>query len=98
MTTVNGGINISDVRGTLHFNATNGGINLKRLAGEVEGATVNGGVNIELAGSTWQGNTIDVKTRNGGVNIDDPREFLGAFSDRDRERIAAVRLPSDDER
>lgn len=79
VTTVNGGINISDVRGNLHFNATNGGINLKRLAGEVEGATVNGGVNIELAGATWQGNQIDVKTRNGGVNISVPANFSAHF-------------------
>jgi len=79
VTTVNGGISISDVRGNLHFEATNGGINLKRLAGEVEGATVNGGVNIELAGATWQGNTIDVKTRNGGVNISVPENFSAHF-------------------
>ncbi|HVW10772.1 MAG TPA: DUF4097 family beta strand repeat-containing protein [Bryobacteraceae bacterium] len=79
VTTFNGGISISDVRGNLHFEATNGGITLKRLAGEVEGATVNGGVNIELAGNTWQGNKIDVKTRNGGVNIAVPENFSAHF-------------------
>lgn len=79
VTTVNGGINISDVRGNLHFDATNGGINLKRLAGEVDGSTVNGGVNIELAGTTWQGNKIDVKTHNGGVNITVPANFSAHF-------------------
>jgi hypothetical protein len=79
VTTVNGGISISDVRGNLHFDATNGGIHLKRLAGEVDGTTVNGGVNIELAGATWQGNRIDVKTRNGGVNITVPENFSAHF-------------------
>jgi DUF4097 and DUF4098 domain-containing protein YvlB len=79
VTTVNGGISISDVRGNLHFEATNGGINLKRLAGEVEGSTVNGGVNIELTGATWQGNQIDVKTRNGGVNVSVPANFSAHF-------------------
>ncbi len=79
VTTVNGGINISDVRGSLHFSATNGGINLKRLAGEVDGSTVNGGVNIELAGATWQGNQIEVKTRNGGVSIAVPANFSAHF-------------------
>src|SRR6185312_1002144 len=79
VTTVNGGISISDVRGNLHFEATNGGINLKRLAGELEGSTVNGGVNIELTGATWQGNQIDVKTRNGGVNITVPENFSAHF-------------------
>jgi DUF4097 and DUF4098 domain-containing protein YvlB len=79
VTTVNGGISVSDVRGNLRFEATNGGIHLKRLAGEVEGSTVNGGVNIELAGATWQGNRIDVKTRNGGVSITVPENFSAHF-------------------
>jgi DUF4097 and DUF4098 domain-containing protein YvlB len=77
--TVNGGINISDVRGSLRFDATNGGISLKRLAGDIEGATVNGGVNIELAGPRWEGNKIEVKTRNGGVNLTVPENFSGHF-------------------
>ena len=77
--TFNGGISISDVRGNLHFEATNGGINLKRIAGEVDGSTVNGGVNIELAGTTWQGNKIEVKTQNGGVNITVPSNFSAHF-------------------
>jgi DUF4097 and DUF4098 domain-containing protein YvlB len=79
VTTLNGGIGVSDVRGNLRFKATNGGINLKRLAGEVEGSTVNGGVRIELAGATWQGNRIDVKTLNGGVNITVPENFSAHF-------------------
>jgi DUF4097 and DUF4098 domain-containing protein YvlB len=77
--TVNGGIDISDVRGNLRFDATNGGINLKRLAGDIEGATVNGGVNIELIGTTGEGNKIDVKTRNGGVNITVPQNYSAHF-------------------
>ena len=34
--TVNGGITVSDIRGSLRFEATNGGINLRRLAGDVQ--------------------------------------------------------------
>ena len=77
--TNNGGISISDVRGSLRFDATNGGINLKRLSGDIEGATVNGGVNIELAGANWEGNKIDVKTRNGGVTLTLPENFSAHF-------------------
>jgi DUF4097 and DUF4098 domain-containing protein YvlB len=54
--TVNGGISVSDIRGSLRFEATNGGIHLRRLAGDVTGATVNGGVNLELMGTTAPGN------------------------------------------
>jgi DUF4097 and DUF4098 domain-containing protein YvlB len=77
--TVNGGIKISDVRGTLRFEATNGGVHLARLAGDVSGSTVNGGVNIQLAGTAWDGNRVDVTTRNGGVNISVPENYSAHF-------------------
>ena len=77
--TVNGGIKISDVRGTLKFEATNGGVRLARLAGNVSGATVNGGVNIQLAGTAWDGDRVEVTTRNGGVNISVPENYSAHF-------------------
>jgi DUF4097 and DUF4098 domain-containing protein YvlB len=77
--TVNGGINVSDVRGSLKFEATNGGINLKRLAGDVTGTTVNGGVNLELMGATWEGSQVKVTTQNGGVNLSVPQNYSAHF-------------------
>jgi DUF4097 and DUF4098 domain-containing protein YvlB len=77
--TRNGGINVSDVRGNLKFEATNGGINLHRLAGEINGSTVNGGVNIELTGATWEGNQIQVTTKNGGVTLSMPENYSAHF-------------------
>ena len=77
--TVNGGINVSDIRGSLRVDATNGGINLKRLAGDVTGSTVNGGVNLELMGTTWDGSQVQVTTRNGGVNISVPETYSAHF-------------------
>jgi hypothetical protein len=49
--TVNGGINISDVKGTLGFQTTNGGVNLARVGGKVNGETTNGGVRIQRKGA-----------------------------------------------
>jgi DUF4097 and DUF4098 domain-containing protein YvlB len=77
--TVNGGITVSDVRGTLRFDATNGGINLRRLAGDVTGSTVNGGVSLDLMGTTWDGSQVSVTTRNGGVNISVPENYSAHF-------------------
>jgi DUF4097 and DUF4098 domain-containing protein YvlB len=77
--TVNGGINVSDIRGSLRFDATNGGINLRRLAGDVTGSTVNGGVSLELTGTTWDGSQVQVTTRNGGVNISVPENYSAHF-------------------
>jgi DUF4097 and DUF4098 domain-containing protein YvlB len=77
--TVNGGITVSDIRGSLKFEATNGGVNLRRLAGDVAGSTVNGGINLELMGSTWDGSQVQVTTRNGGVNVSVPENYSAHF-------------------
>jgi DUF4097 and DUF4098 domain-containing protein YvlB len=73
--TVNGGININDVVGSLEFQTVNGGVNLKRVGGSVRGQTTNGGLNIELAGDHLEGQGMEVKTTNGGVNIVVPQNF-----------------------
>jgi len=77
--TYNGGINISDVRGQIHFDAHNGGVNLKRVAGDVNGATVNGGINAELAGYSWDGRQLEVSTHNGGVTVAMPSTYSAHF-------------------
>jgi hypothetical protein len=73
--TQNGGVSISDVRGTIHFEVTNGGVHLKRVAGDVTGSTVNGGLHVELAGAVWDGRQLDVSTRNGGVTLTVPSTY-----------------------
>ncbi len=77
--THNGGINISDVRGNITFDAMNGGVNLKNLAGDVEGTTKNGGLNITLAGNRWDGAKLDARTTNGGINISMPENYSAHF-------------------
>ena len=73
--TYNGGLAISDVRGTIHFEVNNGGVRLKRVAGDVTGSTVNGGLHVELAGAVWDGRQLDVSTRNGGVMLAVPSTY-----------------------
>jgi hypothetical protein len=75
LTSVNGGLNISDVRGQIRFNVTNGGVRLTRVAGDVSGESVNGGIQVELAGSVFEGRQIDVKTHNGGVTLSLPTNY-----------------------
>ena len=71
----NGGISVSQVRGRIDFETVNGGVALNQLAGTVHGQTVNGGVAIELSGDRWDGEGIDVKTTNGGVNLVVPQNY-----------------------
>ena len=71
----NGGVTVSDVRGTIHVDVNNGGVDLKRVAGDVSGTTVNGGINVELAGATWDGRQMELTTHNGGVTVAMPPTY-----------------------
>lgn len=71
----NGGISISDVSGRIGFQTTNGGVSLSRVGGAVTGNTTNGGVHVELTGARWEGETLDVRTTNGGVNLVMPSNY-----------------------
>ncbi len=82
LTTMNGGIAISDVEGTMEFDAKNGGIHLSNLAGDVKGRTTNGGLHIELTGNTWKGSGLDVETTNGGVHLSMAETYAARFETR----------------
>lgn len=73
--THNGGIAIVDVNGKIDFDATNGGVVLRRIGGTVHGSTTNGGLVIELSGDRWDGETLDVRTTNGGVVMSIPENY-----------------------
>jgi hypothetical protein len=75
VTSRNGGVNISDVRGEIHFEVNNGGVHLKRVAGDVSGSTVNGGIDVDLTGPNWDGRQMEVSTRNGGVTLAMPSHY-----------------------
>lgn len=71
----NGGISVSDVSGRIEFNGHNGGVSLRRVGGSVRGATTNGGLVVELSGAQWEGETLDVKTTNGGIVMTVPENY-----------------------
>lgn len=73
--THNGGIVISDVNGKIEFTALNGGVVLRKVGGAVRGSTTNGGLVVELSGDRWDGETLDVRTTNGGVVLSVPENY-----------------------
>ena len=73
--TENGGVTLEDLSGHLAFSAVNGGIHLSNVQGDVRGETENGGLHIELTGSSWTGEGLDVRTTNGGVHLNVPRDY-----------------------
>jgi DUF4097 and DUF4098 domain-containing protein YvlB len=77
LTASNGGISIGEVAGKINFKTLNGGVSLRRVGGAVAGSTTNGGVHVELVGASWQGEMLDVRTTNGGVNLMMPENYSG---------------------
>jgi DUF4097 and DUF4098 domain-containing protein YvlB len=75
LNTHNGGISIDDFRGTAKFRALNGGVSLSNVGGDIRGETTNGGVNVDVRGDRWDGEGLDVETRNGGIRLSLPDNY-----------------------
>jgi DUF4097 and DUF4098 domain-containing protein YvlB len=66
--TVNGGIEVEDVGGTVVLRTTNGGIDVDNARGAVSARTVNGGMDIHL--SSWdERESMEFTTVNGGIDL-----------------------------
>lgn len=79
LTSRNGGISIEDFGGTAKFQTTNGGISLSNVGGDLRGETTNGGVNVDLNGDHWDGQGLDLRTRNGAVRMSLPSNYSAAL-------------------
>jgi len=75
LTSSNGSLSASDVRGRMRLRTSNGSIRLMDIAGDVEAATSNGSVNATLSGSTWDGERLDISTSNGSVRLTVPETY-----------------------
>jgi DUF4097 and DUF4098 domain-containing protein YvlB len=70
--TTNGNITTAGGAGPIQFNAVNGKASLTGVAGDVQGNVVNG--SILVAADRWVGQTIDVTTVNGAIELDVPSD------------------------
>ena len=77
--TNNGGISLEEFNGAAVVRATNGSIRLRAVAGDIKGHTQNGGVHVELTGPRWEGQGLDVETRNGSVRVTLPADYSADF-------------------
>jgi DUF4097 and DUF4098 domain-containing protein YvlB len=75
----NGAVTVSDVRGRIDLDTRNGGVRLTRVAGDVSGETRNGGIEVELDGNAWEGRSLDLRTRNGGVTLVLPQSYSASI-------------------
>jgi hypothetical protein len=70
--TVNGGIEITGVRGRVIAETTNGGVTARRIAGPIDASTTNGGVDVDVEAVMEPG--IDLECTNGGISLRLPRD------------------------
>jgi hypothetical protein len=79
-TTVNGGIEISGLKGRIAAEATNGGIKAHDISGSIQASTTNGGVEVELAQVHESG--VKLECTNGGIDLRLPSTAKASISAR----------------
>ena len=80
LSTVNGGVEVTGLTGTITAEATNGGIVAHDIAGEIEATTINGGVEVDLAAVPEGG--VKLECTNGGVLLRLPADAKATLSAR----------------
>lgn len=79
--TVNGNIEVGEIRGEVIARTTNGGIEVDRVEGSVSAKTTNGGIEVELA-SFDESSDLEFTTTNGSIHVALPKDIKGAFEAR----------------
>jgi hypothetical protein len=72
VTTVNGGIEIQDLKGRVAAETTNGGVEARGLTGQLDARTTNGGLDIDVAAIADGG--LKLECVNGGIKVRLPRD------------------------
>jgi hypothetical protein len=78
--TVNGGIEVTGVRGRVTAETTNGGVTARRIAGAIDASTTNGGVDVDVETVAEPG--IDLECTNGGISLRLPRDAKATLAAR----------------
>ena len=78
--TVNGGIELSGLKGRIAAEATNGGVKAHDVSGAIDASTTNGGVEVELAQVAESG--VKLGCTNGGIELKLPSAAKATISAR----------------
>ncbi|CAN5656199.1 DUF4097 family beta strand repeat-containing protein [soil metagenome] len=76
--TVNGGIEVTDLAGSLNVQTTNGGITARGIGGPIDASTTNGGVDVELTRVAGEG--VKLECTNGGIRLRLPSDARATIS------------------
>jgi DUF4097 and DUF4098 domain-containing protein YvlB len=80
LSTVNGGVEVTGVSGSILAEATNGGVKAFDVSGTVEASTTNGGVEVNLAKVAEGG--VKLECTNGGIRLRLPSDARASISAR----------------
>lgn len=80
LTTVNGGIELSGLKGRVTAEATNGGVKAREISGAIDARTTNGGVEVDLADVADSG--VKLGCTNGGIRLRLPTTAKATISAR----------------
>jgi bifunctional DNA-binding transcriptional regulator/antitoxin component of YhaV-PrlF toxin-antitoxin module len=80
VTTVNGGIEVSGLKGRVVAETTNGGVKARDVSGPIDASTTNGGVEVDLAQVTDSGAKLGCT--NGGIKLTLPADARATISAR----------------
>jgi hypothetical protein len=80
LTTVNGGIELSGLKGRITAEATNGGVKARDISGAIDASTTNGGVEVDLADVADSG--VKLGCTNGGIRLRLPASAKATISAR----------------
>jgi DUF4097 and DUF4098 domain-containing protein YvlB len=78
LTTTNGGITVTGLKGRVYAETTNGGVETRGVTGQLEASTTNGGLDIDLAAVADGG--VKLECTNGGITVRLPREAKTTIS------------------
>lgn len=78
--TINGGIEITGLKGRINLETTNGGIKARDISGPIEASTTNGGVEVDLAQLSEPG--VKLGCTNGGIRLRLPTDSKATISAR----------------
>lgn len=80
LSTVNGGIELTGLKGRITAEATNGGIRARDVVGTIDASTTNGGVDVELSQVPEGG--VKLGCTNGGISLRLPSDAKATISAR----------------
>lgn len=77
-TTVNGGVEVSGLKGRITAETTNGGVTTRDVTGQLQASTTNGGLDIDLA--RFPDGGVKLECVNGGIKVRLPRDAKANIS------------------